>query len=205
MVVPRPASLSHAMHETPLKLVVGLGNPGADYASTRHNIGFAVVEQLAGQWRVTTWKAHADTQVAVIRIDKGPVVIAKPQGFMNRSGSSVVRLIQEYRIHHRDMLVIHDDIDLMFGRLKIQEKGGCGGHKGVRSIIDAVGTREFTRLRIGIGRPAKGISVEAFVLEPFDASQQSELNQIMDRAREAVATILCKGTREGMNRFNRKI
>ena len=124
--------------------------------------------------------------------------------YMNRSGLAVSQFLNFFNVSHRDMLVVHDDIDLGFGIIKIKEKGGDGGHKGIRSIVGAVGKDDFTRLRIGIGRPEFRGNVSDHVLKPFSGNLQSSIEQIVDVAQDAVLTILCKGTKEGMNRFNKK-
>jgi len=123
---------------------------------------------------------------------------------MNRCGPQVQKIARYYRILSEDMLVVHDDIDLAFGRIKIKEKGGDGGHKGVRSIIDAFGGGDFVRLRMGVGRPEAGISAADYVLGKFTIKEKKVLHRIITEARDAVGTILCKGTKEGMNRFNDK-
>ena len=124
--------------------------------------------------------------------------------FMNRSGLAVSQFLTFFNVSHRDMLVIHDDIDLDFGIIKIKEKGGDGGHKGIRSIIGAVGKNDFNRLRIGIGRPEFRGTASDHVLKPFSDNLQSSIEQLIDVAQDAILTILCKGTKEGMNRFNKK-
>jgi PTH1 family peptidyl-tRNA hydrolase len=185
-----------------LRLVVGLGNPGAAYAATRHNIGFMALEAVADRYGIpldqrkfnTVWGRGAVAGLAVI--------LAEPQAFMNRSGPPLQQLAHYYRILCEDVLVIHDDIDLTFGRFKIKEKGGHGGHNGVRSLIQALGGGDFVRLRIGVGRSEHGDGVVDHVLGRFSAQEQSVLPDVITRARDAVETILCKGTREGMNRFN---
>ena len=133
------------------------------------------------------------------------VLLTKPQSYMNRSGFPLQRLLDYYKLSHRDMLVIHDDIDLVFGRIKIKVKGGHGGHNGVRSIIDALGNGDFTRLRVGIGRSEKGDNVTDHVLGRFQQADKKMLEQIVARSRDAAATILCEGTKEGMNRYNERI
>jgi PTH1 family peptidyl-tRNA hydrolase len=135
-------------------------------------------------------------------IEGSDVILAQPQSFMNRSGPSVQQLARYYRILCEDVLVIHDDIDLTFGKLKIKEKGGHGGHNGVRSLIDALGGGDFVRLRIGIGRSDGGSDVVDHVLGRFKPQEKAVLADVIIRARDAVVTILCKGTQEGMNRFN---
>jgi PTH1 family peptidyl-tRNA hydrolase len=187
-----------------VRLVVGLGNPGNAYKRTRHNIGFMVVDQIAEDFSIALVKQKFDTVFGRGTVDGVEVVLAKPMAFMNRSGPQVQKIAGYYRILSEDMLVVHDDIDLAFGRIKIKEKGGDGGHKGVRSIIDAFGGGDFVRLRMGVGRPEAGISATDHVLGKFTLQEKKVLHRIITEARNAVGTILCKGAKEGMNRFNDK-
>ena len=187
-----------------VRLVVGLGNPGNAYKKTRHNVGFMVVDQIAEDFSIALIKQKFDTVFGRGAVDGVEVVLAKPMAFMNRSGPQVQKIARYYRILSEDMLVVHDDIDLAFGRIKIKEKGGDGGHKGVRSIIDAFGGGDFVRLRIGVGRPEAGISAADYVLGKFSLKEKKVLHRIITEARDAVGTILCKGAKEGMNRFNDK-
>ncbi len=192
------------MPQKRVRLVVGLGNPGNTYKNTRHNVGFMVVDQIAEDFSIALDKQKFDTVFGRGSVDDVEVVLAKPMAFMNRSGPQVQKIARYYRILSEDMLVVHDDIDLAFGRIKIKEKGGDGGHKGVRSIIDAFGGGEFVRLRIGVGRPEAGICAADHVLEKFSLKEKKVLHRIITQARDAVVTILCKGAKEGMNRFNDK-
>ena len=185
-----------------LTLVFGLGNPGNRYQNTRHNLGFMVVDQISAHFQTAMNKNKFDAVCCRVRIDDMDVILAKPMTFMNKSGSSVSRFAGFYHVSTQDMLVIHDDIDLDFGRIKIKEKGGDGGHKGIRSIIDALGKDDFCRLRIGIGRPEAGMNPADYVLTPFYPDQRKLLESIITRARDAALTILCNGVKEGMNRFN---
>lgn len=187
-----------------VRLVVGLGNPGNAYKRTRHNIGFMVVDQIAEDFSIALVKQKFDTVFGRGTVDGVEVVLAKPMAFMNRSGPQVQKIAGYYRILSEDMLVVHDDIDLAFGRIKIKEKGGDGGHKGVRSIIDAFGGGDFVRLRMGVGRPEAGINAADHVLGKFTLKEKKVLHRIITEARNAVGTILCKGAKEGMNRFNDK-
>ena len=183
-------------------MVVGLGNPGITYTNTRHNAGFLAVDHVARDFSIPVERKKFDAIYGRGTIEGVEVIIAKPMAFMNRSGHPVKNLSNYFKISIKDMLVIHDDIDLAFGRLKIKEKGGDGGHKGIRSIMDAFGGGEFTRLRIGIGRAVPEISVTHHVLGSFNAEEKQLLDQIIERTQDAVVTILCEGTTEGMNRFN---
>jgi peptidyl-tRNA hydrolase, PTH1 family len=190
------------MSQSPLKLVIGLGNPGKEYAMTRHNAGFMVVDKMADAFRISMDKNKFDTIHGKGKIQGNEVMLAKPQAFMNLSGPPVQKLAGFYRISCEDMLIIHDDIDLAFGRIKIKEKGGDGGHKGIRSIKDAFGGGNFTRLRIGIGRSEAGADVVDHVLGRFNPEEKALLDKIIATAMDAVLTILCEGAKEGMNRFN---
>jgi PTH1 family peptidyl-tRNA hydrolase len=186
-------------------LVVGLGNPGARYAGTRHNIGFRVLDRLAADFAIEVGREKFSAAFGRGRIEGLDVVLAKPLAFMNRSGPPVRSLAEFFRISSRDVLIVHDDIDLAYGRLKIKEKGGHGGHNGVRSLMDAFGGGDFTRLRVGIGRSETAQQpVADYVLDHFTRDEAAALPGVIERAREAVVTILCKGTKIGMNQFNTK-
>ena len=183
-------------------LIVGLGNPGTQYEGTRHNAGFMVVDKLAGDFGISLNKNKFDLRYGRGTIKDHTVMLANPMAFMNRSGPPVQKLAAYFKIPSRDMLIIHDDIDLAFGRLKIKEKGGHGGHKGLKSIINAVGEDEFVRLRVGVGRSETGSSVSDHVLGPFYNDERELLDAVLSRARDAVVTILTEGSKIGMNRFN---
>jgi PTH1 family peptidyl-tRNA hydrolase len=188
-----------------LRLIVGLGNPGMKYATTRHNIGFRVLDRLASDFAIEINREKFSTAFGRGRIEGFDVVLAKPLAFMNRSGPPTRSLADFFRISSRDMVVVHDDIDLAYGRLKIKEKGGHGGHNGIRSLIDAFGGGDFTRLRVGIGRSETAQQpVADYVLDQFTRDETATLPAIIERARDAVVTILCKGTKIGMNQFNTK-
>jgi len=190
--------------ETPLNLVVGLGNPGEAYRATRHNAGFRVVDHLASHYGLAFGPPQHGACVASGRIAERRTALVKPQDFMNRSGPPVLRLMTDYAIGSRDVLIIHDDIDLDLGRIKIKEKGGHGGHNGLKSLMDAMQTADFPRLRIGIGRPATGGDIVAYVLGAFSQAENEVFDAVLPRAREAAVTILCQGAKAGMNRFNQR-
>jgi len=189
-----------------VRLVVGLGNPGKTYQKTRHNAGFMVADSVSAFFAIAFKKDRSFSNLLYGRgfIDGVNTILAKPMAFMNRSGPPVHKIAKYYRILCEDMVVIHDDIDLGFGILKIKKKGGDGGHKGVRSLMEAFGGGEFVRLRIGVGRSQTEIGVTDHVLGRFNTNEKKELDQIIAKAREAVVTILCEGIEEGMNRFNDK-
>jgi peptidyl-tRNA hydrolase, PTH1 family len=187
------------------RLIIGLGNPGTQYEHTRHNAGFMVVDKLAEDFDIVVDKSNFDVRYGRGSIEGQAVMLAKPMAFMNRSGWPVQKLAAYFKVSSRDLIVIHDDIDLAFGRLKIKEKGGHGGHKGLKSIIDALGEGEFVRLRMGVGRSGVQSNVSDYVLGQFNADEARRLDAVIVRARDAIVTILTEGTEAAMNRFNAKV
>ena len=185
-------------------MVVGLGNPGNNYEDTRHNVGFMVADKIARDFNIALNKTKFDAIFGRGLIEDVDVLLVKPMAFMNRSGPPLQKLAHYFRISGEDMLVIHDDIDLAFGRLKIKEKGGHGGHNGIRSIMDAFDGGEFMRLRIGVGRSEAGENVTGHVLGRFSADKAEMVTRVVAVARDAVVTLLCEGIKVGMNEFNRK-
>jgi PTH1 family peptidyl-tRNA hydrolase len=184
-------------------MLVGLGNPGEAYQQTRHNAGFRVLERFSRDHGISLTDCRFDSCYGLGVIADRAVVLVAPQAFMNRSGPPVLRLMSYYGISLKDVLIIHDDIDLAFGRIKIKEKGGHGGHNGLKSVMDALGSGEFARLRIGIGRPARGSDVIDHVLGPFSTPEKEMLDAVFARACDAAETVLCHGAKVGMNRFHR--
>ena len=186
-----------------LQLVAGLGNPGNTYRRTRHNAGFMVVEQLSDSFSIPFDKNKFNVIYGRGTIEGVDVILAKPQAFMNRSGSPVRDLSNFFKILCKDILVVHDDIDLTLGRIKIKMKGGHGGHKGIRSLIDVFGNGEFARIRVGVGR-SEARSVTDHVLGRFNPQEELILDRMIARAQEAVVSYLMDGITECMNQFNRK-
>jgi peptidyl-tRNA hydrolase, PTH1 family len=197
------------------KLVVGLGNPGKEYAGTRHNIGFAVVDRLAEKRSCSfrsKWRFSA--RVAEIALDGGKVVLARPQTYMNRSGAAVAALVGWLKIVPAELLVVVDDADLPLGQIRLRASGGSGGHNGLRSIIESLGgSEEFARLRVGIGRPDKtdgagtgpvGEDITDHVLGRFSARERELAEQAIEVAAEAVECCLKEGLTAAMNQFNRR-
>lgn len=185
-------------------LVAGLGNPGRRYEYTRHNVGFRVIDCLSRGSEIPLSKKGFFAKWGKGLWVNEEVIIAKPQTYMNLSGESISRLIKFFRIDPAQLIVIHDDLDLDFGLIRIREKGGDGGHKGVRSIIEHVGSGEFIRVRLGIGRPDNKEDGTDYVLSRFDMNQRETLRVQMEQASEAVRTIITEGTAKAMNQFNRK-
>ncbi len=183
-------------------LVAGLGNPGEKYRRTRHNVGFMVIDQLAERYHTPLERKKFDVHFGRGRIEGVDVLLAKPQAYMNRSGPPVRQLADYFRIQREAVIIIHDDIDLAFDRLKIKEKGGDGGHRGIRSLIQAFGGDQFARLRVGVGRSEVGADVVDHVLGGFSHEEKSALQPILQTAADAVVTILSRGITDGMNRYN---
>lgn len=190
------------MAEQEIYLIAGLGNPGPKYAQTRHNAGFMVVDALAEKLGLDLQRRKFEAVYGRGRIAGKEVVLAKPQAFMNRSGPPLQQLANFFRIPTEAMVVVHDDIDLAFNRLKIKQKGGDGGHKGIRSIVEAFGGGDFTRVRMGIGRSEKGTNVVDHVLSTFTQEEAAGMKDLLQRACDAIVTILNEGIAVAMNRFN---
>ena len=181
-------------------LIVGLGNPGQDYARTRHNIGFMVVDELARRADVAL-RCGGLYRAGEARLGDAYAILAEPLTFMNESGIAVCRLLQEHGLPAAQLLVVHDDVDLPFGRLRLRPGGSAAGHRGVLSIIAALGTDRFARLRVGIGRPQRG-SVRDYVLSPFTSEEEQVLPLLVDRACDAVMTFLHEGIEKAMSVYN---
>ena len=186
------------------RLVVGLGNPGPRYRETRHNAGFMVVDRLSERWEVPFAREKFDAVFGIGTFGQIPVILAKPTTYMNRSGLAVGSLARFFGIEKGSLLIIHDEIDLPFGTIKIKEKGGTGGHKGLESIMETFGSGEFDRLRLGMGRPGPETEVASHVLGRFREEERKLLDPLWDLAGDAVESILLLGTREAMNRYNNK-
>ena len=186
----------------PLRLIAGLGNPGRAYAATRHNIGFMAIDQLASAFGIGLDKKKFSALFGRGTIDGCSVILAKPLAYMNRSGMPLSQLARYFKIPCSELIVIHDDMDIAFGRIKIKQKGGSGGHKGIRSLREAFGDDGFTRVRVGVGRPAPQGDAADYVLSKFSPDEHRELDEVITQAREAVVTILSEGTQVAMNRFN---
>lgn len=184
-----------------MKLVVGLGNPGSKYAATRHNVGFVVVDRLGSAARVEVTKRQCSALVALATVAGQRSCLAKPQTYMNLSGQAVSCLMRFYKVEPRDLLVVYDERDLPLGRIRLRERGTAGGHRGVASMIEQLGTSDFPRLRIGIGRPSQLDAVD-HVLGSFTSEERPVVNEMLAQAVEAVETALREGLEAAMNRYN---
>jgi PTH1 family peptidyl-tRNA hydrolase len=187
-----------------VKVIVGLGNPGVHYRCNRHNIGFRIVDRLAEINHILISTKRFKALYGTGGIDSQEVVLTKPLTFMNRSGEAVKKLVDFFHSGMGDLVVIHDDLDLSFGRLRFKQRGGDGGHQGVRSIIEAMDGNNFLRLKVGIGRPPKGMDVVEFVLNDFDQIEQFRLDEMVSRAAEALTVLLSEGLQTAMNRYQKK-
>ncbi len=183
-------------------LIVGLGNPGSKYEKTRHNIGFWVVDELARRYGLSFGKTERKAITADGLIKEKRVLLAKPQTFMNVSGEAVRALVDFYQIDLPHILVIHDELDIPLGALRLRQKGGAGGQNGVKNIIQHLGTQEFNRVRCGIGRPPGRMDPGAYVLKPFAGDDAITAQIMMERAADAVETWLTEGIDLAMTRHN---
>ena len=185
-------------------LIVGLGNPGRQYQTNRHNIGFMLVSRLAENLGVSFTRVQSKALVTKTTFQDKPVIIAKPQTYMNLSGQSVGSLAKFYKIELDHLMVVYDDVDLPFGRIRIRPSGGSAGQKGMRSIIDQLGTEEFPRMRLGVGRPPGSKGAASYVLRNFAGEDAEFLPQVLERGVEAVLTFISEDLITAMNRFNSK-
>ena len=186
-----------------MKLIVGLGNPGDIYLDSRHNIGFSVVKALAQTYKISFKKDKSTLSlIGKGKIGGENVMLAKPLTFMNLSGIAIRPLLKKYKIDLNDLLVVADDLDLEFGRQKIRPSGSSAGHRGLDSIIENLGSHQFARLRVGIGRPDANIEASGYVLSQFNRKEKAQLKQIMENASDCCKSWVRKGIRETMNIFN---
>lgn len=186
-----------------MKIIVGLGNPGAEYSATKHNVGFMVVDELARRWNITGWRKRSNAEVAEHRLAGEPVLLVKPQTYMNLSGTAVGELARWYKATAEDIIVIFDDMDLPAGKLRLRMKGGSGGHRGIESLLQHLSSDLFLRLRMGIGRPPAGWQVVDYVLSRFTKEEQELLDAAIIRSAEAVESIVKDGMNKAMNTFNK--
>jgi len=188
-----------------VKLIVGLGNPGSEYHMTPHNLGFMVVDRLAEICKAEYSRREARARVASARFHGEKVVLAKPQTFMNLSGVSVSGLLRNLDVLLDDLIVVVDDVDLPLGSMRIRRKGSAGGHNGLKSVIGALETDFFTRIRMGVGPDKPVEDLISYVLTPFREKDQEAVAGMIEQAVEAVRVILKEGVDKAMNLFNRKV
>ncbi len=193
-----------------MKLIVGLGNPGPEYALTPHNAGFLAIDRIAAICDVQVSNFRGRAMTAKTKLAGHEVLLAKPGTFMNLSGLSVAALLQELELEIKDLIVLYDELAIPLGTLRIRERGSAGGHNGVKSISGVLGTEEWTRVRIGVGKPPleSGRAVKAggtsYLLAPMHKQELAALDEVLDQAVRAVEAVLTKGVGAAMNEFNRK-
>ena len=194
-----------------MKLIVGLGNPGIEYQFTPHNAGFLAIDRLAEVCGVSVTNRRGKALTAKATLAGKEVLLAKPETFMNLSGNSVAALLKELDIPAAESIVLYDELAIPLGQLRIRERGSAGGHNGIKSILSSLGTEEFIRVRIGVGKPPTetGRAVKAggtdYLLSPMRRMQLQELDEVLDQAVRAVEMVLTEGTLKAMNEFNRRV
>ncbi|HSQ12387.1 MAG TPA: aminoacyl-tRNA hydrolase [Candidatus Deferrimicrobium sp.] len=188
-----------------MKIVVGLGNPGSKYDGTRHNIGFLVIDNFARQHNIALDQQRCDALIGLGISHEEPLLLAKPETFMNRSGVAVAALLHQYEVTAADLVVIYDDLDLPLGRIRIRTKGSAGGHRGVSSIIEHLGGVPFNRIRIGIGRPPEGKVAIDYVLAPFGPAEMADLSTAVERSAAALGCLIHQGAAAAMAVYNRAL
>ncbi len=185
-------------------LIVGLGNPDPEYANTPHNLGFLTIDRLAADCGLSVRRPECRALAGSGEIEGRPVVLAKPLTYMNLSGTSVKPLLEKYGLEPADLVVILDDVNLPWTSIRVRTRGSAGGHNGLKSVIAAVGTNEFTRVRLGVGPDHPLEDATDYVLSPFRRSQQKELEELLGRGAEAVRSILAEGAAKAMTKYNRR-
>lgn len=187
-----------------MRIVVGLGNPGREYAATRHNLGFMVANELGRRMGSTDWRKRFKSEVAEGSLGRERVVLVKPQTYMNLSGHAVREVVSWYHVELVDLLLVVDDLDLPFGAVRLRPSGSAGGHNGVRSVVEQLGSQAVPRLRVGIGRGPGRISAERHVLSRFTPDEEQELPGVVEAAADSVACWIEDGITICMNRVNRR-
>ncbi|NLE80088.1 MAG: aminoacyl-tRNA hydrolase [Rhodococcus sp.] len=185
-------------------LVVGLGNPGPQYEKTRHNVGFMVAEVLAGRMGGSKFSAHKKSGAEIVQgqLAGRPTILAKPRTFMNLSGRPVSGLARFFSVEPSNIVVIHDELDLDFSTVRLKQGGGEGGHNGLRSISSSLGTKDYLRTRVGVGRPPGRMDAAAYVLKPFSSVERKELALVCEEAADAVELLLQVGLEAAQNRLH---
>jgi PTH1 family peptidyl-tRNA hydrolase len=186
-------------------LIAGLGNPGREYAGNRHNVGFRCIERFAAVHGLSFSKRQKKARVALGTVDDHPLVLARPRTFMNKSGQAVAPLVRFYKIPLERVLLIYDDLDLPLGTTRLRPSGGSGGHRGVRSVIQQLGSQAFARLRIGIGRPPGRMDPADYVLQDFSAEEEVLLDEVLEHAVDAIEAWLDQGIEAAMSRYNSSV
>lgn len=186
-------------------LLIGLGNPGREYQNNRHNFGFMLIDRLAVRLGARGLKVQSKAIVTSTNYEDRRLILAKPQTYMNLSGQSAQGLLNFYKLPTENMLIAHDDLDIPFGTIRMRPGGGPGGQKGVASTIERLGTKDFARLRLGIGRPPGRMDPAAYVLQDFSRDETKILSELLDRAADAALEFVINGLDKAMNKYNGSI
>ncbi|WP_211652813.1 aminoacyl-tRNA hydrolase [Planococcus alpniumensis] len=185
-----------------MKMIIGLGNPGKPYEETRHNIGFHVIDRLASEWNAPLTQSKFKGMYSVVHRPEGKVMLVKPLTYMNLSGECIGPLMDYYNVDMEDIVAIYDDLDLPAGQLRLRQKGSAGGHNGIKSLIQHLGTQQFNRMRIGISRPPAGMKVPDYVLAKFSAEEKPLMQEAVKKSADACNYWLSKPFNEVMNEYN---
>lgn len=188
-----------------MKLIVGLGNPGKQYEKTWHNLGFLTVEKFRQERDLSPWKKNSKfkAELTAGQVNKEKIILARPLTFMNNSGWAVKALMKYYKIKPEDLVIIHDDIDLPLGKLRLAKNSSSGGHNGIKSIIDELSTKDFIRIKIGIQTDkTKLVGAPDYVLEKFSRAQEKEINLLIKKAASAIETVVVQGLEKAMSEYN---
>jgi peptidyl-tRNA hydrolase, PTH1 family len=195
-------TMDGVLKDNGIYLIVGLGNPGRQYRDNRHNIGFMVIDELASGFGVSFSRVQFRALITDVRLEGHRLLLAKPQTYMNESGVAVGAMLKFFKVPLENLLVAHDDVDLPLGTLRIRPGGGSAGQKGVNSIIERIGTQEFPRLRVGVGRPPGRMLAASYVLQDFSKQEVPVLKEILEHAASAALTFVTDGLEKAMNRYN---
>ncbi len=183
-------------------VVVGLGNPGRNYARTRHNVGARVLDEVAARWGIPLQRRNPHALLGLGSVEGRQIVLARPRSFMNESGPAVAYLAARFSVPPQRLLILYDEMDLPLGVIRIRARGSAGGHQGMTSVLRSMETQELPRLRVGIGRPPLGVHEIPYVLGAFTRQEEQALQPVLERAADAVACVLSEGVEAAMNRFN---
>ena len=198
-----PCSAPNPPAERPrLKIIVGLGNPGARYAGTRHNVGFACIDKLAQRWSVSLSDRRQHAVLGQGEVTGAPVVLAKPRTYMNNSGEAVRYLLARFRVQASDLVIIYDEMDLPLGTIRLRPRGGTAGHQGMASVVEVLGSNKFPRVRVGIGKPERADDWVRYVLEPFSPEEMPLVSDVVGRVAASADSLLIEGIDRAMNQFN---
>ena len=187
-----------------MHLVLGLGNPGRKYEATRHNVGFLVADRLAERWHGACDRSQYNAHLGSLRVHDAQVVVAKPQTYMNRSGQAATSLRGYYKVPDEQVVVVHDDVDIPCGQVRVKKGGGHGGHNGLRDLKQRLGTGDFLRVRVGVSRPPPRWDTADYVLAPWSREEQDHLPEVVDRAVDAVEGLIRDGWETTVNTFNQR-